>query len=137
MLPGTNQAIIEEIIAASPFARLLGIRLGGFAPDQAKIELPFRTEMATVGQVIHGGAIASLVDIAAAAAAWSNADPEAKRRGVTIGFSINYLAAASGTDLVATARVIRRGRQIVVCDVTASDPAGEPVAKALVTYKIG
>ena len=48
MLSGTNQTIVEEIIAASPYARLLGIRLDGFSPDRARIALPFHAELATI-----------------------------------------------------------------------------------------
>jgi len=90
-----------------------------------------------VGDIVHGGAIASLIDTAATAAAWSRADLGKPVRGTTVGFTVNFLAAARGQDITATAKVIQRGRIICVCDVEVRGLDGASVARALVTYKLG
>lgn len=105
--------------------------------DCVRVRLPFRPQVTTVGDLVHGGAISSLIDVAATGAVWSGADLSQSARGTTIGFSVNFLAGARGRDIVATARVIQRGRAICVCDVQVDDAAGAVVARALVTYKIG
>jgi uncharacterized protein (TIGR00369 family) len=133
---------IRTLIVDSPYGTLLGVRLAELERDRVRLTLPFRHEVTTIGALVHGGAIASLIDVAAAAAVWSNADPEAPRRGVTVGFSVNFLAAADGKDLTADAAVLRRGRELVVCDVAVRDMGGRDgggrdVARALVTYKLG
>lgn len=106
-------ALVRDFIVGSPYARLLGAVLDHVAPDLVRVRLPFRPDVVTVGDMIHGGALA------------------------TVGFSINFLAAARGADVVAKARVIRRGRTLSVCDVEVRDASGAAVARALVTYKLG
>lgn len=129
--------LVRDFIVGSPYARLLGAVLDHVEPDLVRVRLPFRPDVVTVGDMIHGGALASLVDVAATAAAWSGARPDGALRGTTVGFSINFLAAARGGDVVAEARVIRRGRTLSVCDVEVRDANGPAVARALVTYKLG
>jgi uncharacterized protein (TIGR00369 family) len=128
--------LVETAIVEAPFARELGVRTLELAPDRARLGLPFRPELATLGDLVHGGAIAALADVAATAACWCCAELAPGARGTTIGCSIQYLEAARGKDLVAEARVVRRGGSIVFCDVEVSDASGLPVARASVTYKL-
>jgi uncharacterized protein (TIGR00369 family) len=128
-------AVVRDVIVGSPLGRLLGVQLEHVEPDL--VRLPFRPEVTTVGDVVHGGAIAGLVDTAATAAVWSGADLTTQTRGTTIGFTVNFLAAARGQDLVATARVIQRGWAICVCEVAVAAADATVVARALVTYKVG
>ena len=100
------------------------------------MRLPFRPELRTAAEIVHGGAIASLIDSAGVVAAWSNVDPNVTR-GATIDLTVNYMAAAEGVDLTAEAQVIRRGRSVVFVDVNVTSPTGERIAKGLVTYKLG
>jgi uncharacterized protein (TIGR00369 family) len=90
----------------------------------------------TAAEVVHGGAIASLIDSAGVVAVWSNVDPNVTR-GATIDLTVNYMAAAESVDLTAEAQVIRRGRSVVFVDVDVRSPTGERIAKGLVTYKLG
>ena len=121
-------------IAQESFARMLGVELVEAAEDRVVARLPYRAELGT-GR-IHGGAISSLVDIAATAAFWSHGDLPSNARGATIGFTINFLRIAAQTDLSATATVRRRGGTICVGDVTVVGGDGEEVATAVVTYKL-
>ena len=135
-MPG-NESIVRDVIVGSPLGSLLGVRLVSCEPDRVQVLLPFRREVTTIGDVVHGGAISGLVDTAATAAAWSGADLAQEGRGTTIGFTVSFLAAARGQDLVATGRVIQRGRTICVCEVDVDGADGTRVARALVTYKLG
>ena len=54
-----------------------------------------------MGDVVHGGAIASLLDTASMAAAWSDDTvPEATARHLSM--NVDYVSAARGVDLMAT-----------------------------------
>ncbi|MBI3302240.1 MAG: PaaI family thioesterase [Deltaproteobacteria bacterium] len=119
-----------------PFFTLLGLQIEKVAPDFCRTRLPFRPELRTAGEVVHGGAIASLIDSAGVVAVWSNVDPGVAR-GATASLTVNYLAAAEAVDLTAEARVIHRGRSMVFVDVDVTAPTGERIAKGLVTYKLG
>jgi uncharacterized protein (TIGR00369 family) len=133
----TGAELMRQFLPSSPFVGHLGIRLEAIEPGRAVLSLPFAESLVTIGKVVHGGAIASLIDIAATAAAWSDADIPEKLRGATVGLSVTYLAAAQGEDLEAEARVLRRGQSLVYCDVDVRTAGGEPAARGLVTYKIG
>ncbi len=129
--------IIRQFLPASPYVGHLGIQLTTMQPGVAQLSLPFTDALVTTGTIVHGGAIASLIDTAAAVAAWSNAEVPANVRGVTVTLTVTYLVAASKEDLQAVARVLRRGRNLVYLDVEVSSASGSAIAKGLVTYKLG
>jgi uncharacterized protein (TIGR00369 family) len=129
------RGLVEKAIVLSPYGRLLGVELASVEADRVAVRLPYRTDVTTLGDLVHGGAIASLVDVAATAACWASPDVAPGTRGTTIGFSIHYLAAARSQDLVATASVIQRGGSICVVEVDVRD-AARSVSRATVTYKL-
>jgi uncharacterized protein (TIGR00369 family) len=129
------EKIVRDAIAGAPYARKLGVVCENVAPDRVRMRLPWTPDHVTIGDVVHGGAIASLVDVAATGAAWATPDLPPGARGTTIGFSISYLAAGRAQDLVADARIVQRGRSIVVGEVDVHGIDGTHVARALVSYK--
>jgi len=133
----TGAEIISGFLPESPFVRHLGIRLESLTPGRAILHLPYQPSLATLGDVVHGGALASLVDTAAMAAAWSDAEVPEQLRGTTVGLTISYLAPAKGEGLEAEAGVIRRGRNLCFLEVEVRTTSGSVVAKGLVTYKLG
>jgi uncharacterized protein (TIGR00369 family) len=133
----TYEKIVREAIAGSPYARKLGIACESVAVDRVAMRLPWTPEHTTIGDLVHGGAIAGLVDVAATGACWATADLEPGARGTTIGFSISFLNAGRAQDLVADARVVQRGRQVVIDEVDVRGADAKHVARALVTYKRG
>ena len=129
--------LMREFLAHSPFVGHLGMRLEAIHPDAVRISMPFRPELATTGDLVHGGAITSLVDTAAMAAAWSVVEVGQAPRGTTVGLTVDFVAPARGAELTADATVRRRGRQLCFCDVDVADGHGRLVARGLVTYKLG
>jgi len=135
--PAVDPALAERIrlvLFGSPVARALGVGLARLSVDRATAVLPFRTQNVTVGDIVHGGVIAALIDIAGVAAALSGAASEGLRGSATSQLSISYLAPAKGVALAAEARVLRRGRRQAVVDVEVR--AADLVAKALVTVAL-
>ncbi|UZN48482.1 PaaI family thioesterase [Cupriavidus cauae] len=127
------RAMVEEILIGSPVARTLGVALDVLAPEHVELVLPFSPGNVTVGKTVHGGVIATLIDIAGAAAA-SGADPDKVRGGATSALSIQYVAPAEAAALRAVATVVRRGQRQIATEITvyAEQPeAGTVVAKAL------
>ena len=82
------------------------------------IKLPFRPEFRRAEDVsdYHGGVIAALIDLAAHAAV----AVQIGRMAPTIDLRIDYLRAAPGLDLTATAKVLRLGKTIGRADVEIS-----------------
>ena len=129
--------LVRTWLESSPLGRLLGMEVRRLDPDEAEVVLPFRNEVVTIADVVHGGAIAALLDTAATAAAWSSDEVPETLRGATVGLSISYVAAARGQDVTAVARVVRRGGSLCFVDAEATAADGRVVARALVTYKLG
>ncbi len=129
--------IIRQFLPTSPYVGHLGIQLTTMQPGVATLTLPFADALVTIGTIVHGGAIASLIDTAAAVAAWSDAEVPTNVRGTTVNLTVTYLAPAEKEDLQAVARVLRRGRTLVYLDVEVSSASGRAIAKGLVTYKLG
>jgi uncharacterized protein (TIGR00369 family) len=130
-------AFVRELVARSPFARQMDLRVEALDRDRAELVMPFAESIVTVGEVVHGGAISTLIDVAATAASWSGADPEDSTRGSTVGLTVEFIRAARGQPLRAAARVLRRGRSLCFCEVEVTDWDDALVAKGLVTYKLG
>lgn len=135
--PLSGADFIRQFFPNSPYVAHLGMQLIDIQPGVARLALPYAGELVTIGTIIHGGAIASLIDTAAMVAAWSDIDMPAKARGTTVNLTVAYIAAADKEDLYAIARVLRRGRTLVYLDVEVSGASGNMVAKGLVTYKVG
>ena len=133
----TGMDLFKEFLQASPFPTLVGLKLDEIEEDRAVMSLPFRDEIVTIGTVVHGGAIATLIDTTATGAAWATPTPPENLRGTTVGLTISYLAAADRADLRAEARVLKRGRNLSFIDVDVTDGEGKLVAKGSATYKLG
>ena len=131
-----SERLLAEFRARpEPFFTLLGLHIEEVRPDFCRMQLPFRSALRTAGEVVHGGAIASLIDSAGVVAVWSNV-PSEITRGATASMTVNYLAAAEGIDLIAEARIVRRGRSVVFVEVDVLSPDGEAVAKGTLVYKL-
>ncbi|HKH22964.1 MAG TPA: PaaI family thioesterase, partial [Solirubrobacterales bacterium] len=115
----------------------LGIAVESLGTDEAVLVLPFKPELATIGEVVHGGAIGALIDTAAMAAAWASDDVPENPAGSTVSLSVNFAAAASGVDLCAQAQVAKRGGRLSFCEVTVTDPEGTVIAHGIATYRFG
>ncbi len=131
-----NLEAVRDTIVLSPLGVLLGLQVDAIEPDRARVRLPFRPEVTTLPEIVHGGAISALIDTAATAAAWSGVDLAKNPRGTTIALTVNFIAAGKGEDLVADARVVQRGGTITALEVAVTGASGKTVARGLVTYKL-
>ncbi len=136
-VPSDCIRVMREFLPQSPFVRYLGLEVVDIGAGTAVLRVPWREEMVTIGNTVHGGVISSLIDTTAMVAAWSDASIPDKLKGSTVSLTINYVAPAKQEDVTARAVVVRRGRRLTSLDVEATTPSGGVVAKALVTYQIG
>ena len=84
--------------------------------------------------VVHGGVVYTLVDYAMGGAVTS--ELAAGERCATVEVKINYLAAATGGDIVAEARVVSRTRRIEVIEARVHGEGARLLALATGTYYI-
>lgn len=121
---------------ATPFLAGLGVVFDRYEPDDVVLRLPFREDLTNDGTFFHGGVIASVIDTAGAAAAWSNHDFDRGARASTIAMTVQYVGAAKRSDLVCAASTVRRAKELIFTEITATDADGAVVAHAVQTYRI-
>ncbi|SRX92275.1 hypothetical protein MSP7336_00500 [Mycobacterium shimoidei] len=131
-----HRQAVRDFMPTTPFLAGLGIVFERYEPDQVTIRLPYREDLTNDGVYFHGGVIASVVDTAGAAAAWSNHDFEKGTRASTVAMSIQYTGAAKRSDLLCHARTVRRRKELTFTEITATDNDGNVVAHAVQTYRI-
>lgn len=127
---------VAELMPTTPFLRGLGIVFERYEEDDVVLRLPFRHDLTNDGVHYHGGVIASVIDTAGAAVAWSNHDFSKGTRASTIAMSVQYVGAARSSDLLCHASTVRRGRELTFTEITATDADGQVVAHAVQTYRI-
>jgi uncharacterized protein (TIGR00369 family) len=131
-----KRAAIAEIMPKTPFIGWMGVVFDRYEPDEVVLRLPFREDLTNDGVVYHGGVVASVIDTAGAAAAWSNHDFDRGQRASTVSMTVNYVGACKKSDLVCTARTVRRARELIFTEIEAADADGRIVASAIQTYRI-
>ena len=127
-----KESAIRAKFEINHFPRLLGIQIDEVQQGRARLSLEVRKDLLQLQGVMHGGAIASLIDTAVAFAILGAS--EADVRFTTVEMKVNYLSAIREGRVVADARLIRDGRRIIVAECDVFDSAGRLAAKGLLTY---
>jgi uncharacterized protein (TIGR00369 family) len=123
---------VQKALGTVPFARLLGIELEHIGSGSATLVLKVRKELTQNHGVVHGGAIASLIDTATAFAIISVLPTQEKV--TTVDLTISYLRPVTGGRLRAVAKVVRTGRRLFAVSADVFDTGGKLTATALSTY---
>ena len=134
-----RQAIIE-FFSNIPFTKLMGMKLLEIEPGRSRMSMSWRPDLCQPAGILHGGAIASLVDTAIAHSILltlpeSNA-PTTGGRIVSVDLRIKYFRPVSEGQIVCTARIVRPGRTIIHADAVVTNDAGKDVAVGDSIYMI-
>lgn len=117
-------------------AALEGIALEEAQDGRATLTLPVGPRVVNVVGTLHGGAIATLVDVAGTLAIITG-DRE-QRAGVTTDLNVSYLSAApQGGTVRARARVLKAGRTLAFVEVDLEDEQGKVLAQGRMTKFMG
>ena len=133
-LSAEELARLRETFAGVPYVGLLGFEFVRAERGAATFALEVREELTRMGGILHGGAVVSLLDTAAAFAVHTVIEPAV--RTVTVDLTVHFLRPASRGRVEATARVLRRGRRVCILSVEAHDEAADIVATSTMTYFI-
>jgi uncharacterized protein (TIGR00369 family) len=117
----------------NPYYDFLGLEVVERAAGRALVRLPYKPPLANARGEIHGGAQASLLDIALSQAIRSVLPPGSKV--ATISLTTSHLAAGHGT-LTCHGRVVHAGRSIATAEGHIEDEHGRQVATALGTFRV-
>ncbi|OTA17837.1 Acyl-coenzyme A thioesterase PaaI [Xenorhabdus vietnamensis] len=140
----------EVFVYHMPFNQLLGLELLRFEQDY--VELQFRYQEKLVGnmvhKILHGGAIASILDVAGGLVCAGNAlaaietltIPEIQKRLTTLGtidLRVDYLRPGRGEVFTASCNIIRSGNKVSVARIELHNEKQVHIASAMGTYLVG
>lgn len=131
-----RRLLMRDLMGKTPYMSGLDIVFERYEPDDVVMRLPFREDLTNDGIHYHGGVIASMIDSAGSAAAWSNHDFDRGSRAATVSMSIQYVGTAKKSDLITRATTVKRGRELIFTEITATDDQGKVVAHGMLTYRI-
>ncbi len=117
------------------YPMLLGLDVEEVRKDYCRMRMPFKPELLHPGGIVHGGAIASLMDAVLVPAVGSVLGPN--DRFSTVDLHVQYIGAVQDEDVVAEGWVTRRGRRVVFCESEAlGATSGRLIARSLLTYNV-
>lgn len=117
------------------YPELLGFVVEDVRVDFCRMRLPYRAELLQAQGIVHGGAIASLLDSVVVPAVGGVLD--ASVRYSTVDFHVQFIGALTDEDAVAEGWVTRRGRSVVFCESEAfGATSGRRIAKSVLTYNV-
>ena len=123
-----NEEFISFFNKHDACSREMGIRLLEVGDDFARAELPVTDVCRNMMGALHGGALATLVDIVAGCSTFRY-----QKLCVTLSSSVHYHKGIIAGTATATARVLRAGGRICTCQVEIRDDANELCCTATVT----
>ena len=115
------------------FVNIVGLEMEELRTDYARMTMPFREENLQAAGLVHGGAIATLIDTVVVPAIGSGL-PEGSLWS-TIELHVQYHRPLL-SDAVAEGWVTKRGRSIVFTQVEVMDAEGGVVATGTATYSV-
>lgn len=120
-----------------PFHQFLGIEFVSADNGTARLKLPYRPEFIGDPQrpALHGGVLATLIDVACGAAVLGVID--LRDRCSTVDFRVDFLRPGQAADLYVDAKVLRTGNRVAAAQaiVHHGDPA-DPVADGRGVYNV-
>lgn len=153
MHPSSNDelyAAIGQFFTRIPFNQQLGIEIDNLSRQQVLMRMPMRAELVGnfVQGILHGGAIATLLDVAGGAMALIGACerlnelPVAERmarlaRLGTIDLRIDYLRPGRGMSFIASVVPLREGNKVAVVRSELHNQDGVLIAVGTGTYLCG
>lgn len=116
------------------FADSIGVEKEEIRTDYCRLRLRYRPELNQPAGVVHGGALATLVDTVVVPAV--GAVYETRPIMLTISMTLNYLAAVVEQDAVAEGWVERRGRSTVFCRAEVRTDSGQLAVTGSLVYAV-
>jgi uncharacterized protein (TIGR00369 family) len=131
-LPDSDREFVRSALrSGTPLHTLLDLEMLEIGPRHAVVSMPVREEAFNSTGNLHGGAIATLIDVAAGtAAARGSGFEQGKQSLVTADLHVRYLGRPHGDVVYARAEVLKAGRQLVIVDCRVTDSEERIIASA-------
>ena len=118
-----------------PLQSFLGLRVVQRG-SPARLEMPLTPDVRGAVAPLHGGALATLIDVASGFAAASGIADDGSQMPVSTDLTVRFLRQPKASPLVAQAEVVHGGRSAVLVDCVVTDGEGRQVGRGTGTYRI-
>jgi uncharacterized protein (TIGR00369 family) len=131
-LPESDREFVRSALRRdTPLHELLGLEIVEMGERHAVLSMPIRPEAFNSTGSLHGGAIATLIDVAAGTAAARGSGFEPGRQSlVTADLHVRYLGRPHGDAVYARAEMLKAGRQLIVVECRVTDFEDRVIASA-------
>lgn len=150
LAPAAIRNIVGEIfVAGMPFNQTLGMELLHLDTQQAQVSLLLKPFLIgnSAQQILHGGVIAALLDVATGVLCVSHklsqqpiTEQQLYERLAcmgTVDLKVDYLRPGHGQKFIATATLLRAGNKIAVVRAELHNQDQVHIASATATYLVG
>jgi len=122
----------RNAFAGVPFTRLIGMHREFSEGGRARFVIDARPELENVIGAMHGGIVATLLDVAMASAAVSKVDFE--MTAVTLSMNSTFIRPGQGR-LTADGLVLAVDDAVASCEASVTDEGGHLVARAIGSFR--
>ncbi|HQX88954.1 MAG TPA: thioesterase family protein [Moraxellaceae bacterium] len=147
-----GQLLLDRLKSAfdnTPFVRVIGLELTHASTDVVTARFDMKPELVgnTIKQILHGGVIATALDMVGGMMGLVAIYPRMKEDGVpreerylrltrlgTIDMRVDYLAPGRGLHFEATATLLRVGKKVLVTRMELRNDSNDLIAAATGTY---
>ena len=116
------------------FPNVVGLEVEEIRTDYCRMRLPYRSELDQPAGILHGGAIATLIDTVVVPAVGQAYD--AGWLYATVSMDIQYLSAIAGQDAIAEGWIVKRGGSLVFCRAEVRAAEGREAATGTLVYTV-
>jgi uncharacterized protein (TIGR00369 family) len=127
-----DREFARQAFSRVPFMQLLGVRREFSHEGRARLVVDARPELENPIHAMHGGVVATLVDVVMASAAVSKIG--FTRTAVTLNLNTSYLQPGRGR-LTADGEVLDICDEVVQCQAIVTDESGRVVARAVGSFR--
>ncbi len=126
----------DNIAAAMPFARLMGVTITNATPERIEGTLAVRPDLCTTGHILHGGAIMAFADALGAVGAFLTL-PAGAGGTTTVESKTNFLGPApEGETVSAVTTPVKIGKRLSVWQTHIRRADGRDVALVTQTQMV-
>jgi uncharacterized protein (TIGR00369 family) len=130
-----DPALTATLAGLMPFMATIGAQAVTVGPELVVLRLAWHPDRCTAGGILHGGALMTLADGAAAWCAFLNLPTDASGT-TTIESKTNFLRGVSQGHVDARATVLHKGRTTIVVDTELHNDEGRLVTRVTQTQAV-
>ena len=136
----TEKEAVLRSAAALPFFNLLGLEVLDVEPGWSKTRLAFRPDLTQPFGILHGGALATLIDTGIAYALMLTTSFQQVREKqaalVSVDLRVKFFRPVSEGAIVCESTIVRLGRTVIHAESIVTNEDGKEVARGDAIYMI-